>query len=253
MQFASNQVFLGDCHDVLHDWHDHVVDLVYLDPPFNTGRSHSAENGTYKDTWPDLSAYLAFMHVRLQTICRVLKPNGSILLHCDWRTSHHLRIMLDGLLGEENFVNHLIWSYGLGGSSPHRFARKHDDILFYSKSDAYYFEPPMVQATSNRMKGQLKKATDIIEIPALNNMAHERRGYPTQKPVALLELLIKACCPPNSVVLDPMCGSGTALIAAKNLNRKYIGIDINPQAIELVSDRLRDHAKTKSSLLASIA
>ena len=139
MQFTTNQVFLGDCHDVLYDWHDHVVDLVYLDPPFNTGRSHTAGNGSYKDTWPDLSAYLAFMHVRLQAIHRVLKPNGSILLHCDWRTSHHLRTMLDGFFGEENFVNHLIWSYGLGGSSPRRFARKHDDILFYSKNDEYYF------------------------------------------------------------------------------------------------------------------
>lgn len=250
MQFTTNQVVLGDCYDVLNKWHDNVVDLVYLDPPFNTGRSHSADNGAYKDTWQDLSAYLAFMHVRLQAICRVLKPNGSILLHCDWRTSHHLRLMLDEILGEENFVNHLIWCYGLGGSSPRRFARKHDDILFYSKSDEYYFEPPLVKATSNRMKGQLKKATDIIEIPALNNMAHERLGYPTQKPVALLELLIKACSPSDAIVLDPMCGSGTTLAAAKNLGRQYVGIDANPQAIELVNNRLENYAKSKSYALA---
>ena len=250
MQFTTDQVILGDCHSVLHDWHDHVVDLVYLDPPFNTGRSHTANNGAYKDTWPNLGAYLAFMHLRLQDICRVLKPNGTILLHCDWRTSHHLRLMLDSFFGEENFVNHLIWSYGLGGSSPRRFARKHDDILFYSKSDAYFFKPPMVPATSNRMKGQLKKATDIIEIPALNNMAHERLGYPTQKPVALLELLIKACSPSDAIVLDPMCGSGTTLVAAKNLGRQFVGIDANPEAVELVNDRLEDYAKSKSYSLA---
>ena len=253
MQFASNQVYLGDCLDVLHDWHDNVVDLAYLDPPFNTGRSHCAVNGAYKDTWPDLNAYLAFMHVRLKAICRVLKPSGSILLHCDWRTSHYLRVMLDGLLGEENFVNHLIWSYGLGGSSPRRFARKHDDILFYAKSETYYFEPPMVPATSNRMKGQLKKATDIIEIPALNNMAHERRGYPTQKPVALLEMLINACCPANAIVLDPMCGSGTTLIATQNIKRRFVGIDINPDAIDLVNSRLQEQCQLTSPQLVACA
>ena len=182
MHAAPDQVILGDCLDVLAPWPSEVVDCAYIDPPFNTGRTHTASNGTYRDTFDSIDHYLAFLRPRLTAVQQVLKPSGSILLHCDWRTSHHLRLMLDELFGPDNFVNHLIWTYGLGGSSPRRFARKHDDILFYAKSDNYYFKPPMVPATSNRMKGQLKKASDVIDIPAINNMGHERTGYPTQKP-----------------------------------------------------------------------
>src|SRR5688572_11608391 len=171
-----------------------------------------AENGSYADCWPGLREYLDYMRPRVQCICDALKPNGSILLHCDWRTCHHFRVMLDDLLGPERFVNHLIWRYGLGGSSPRRFARKHDDILFYARSDDYFFDPPRVPATSNRMKGMTKKASDVIDIPSINNMALERAGYPTQKPLALLELLIGACCPPDGSVLDPFCGSGTTIL-----------------------------------------
>ncbi len=238
MPTALDQVILGDCLHVLADSPGEVVDLAYIDPPFNTGRTLRASNGAYHDTWTNLDDYLNFLGPRLNVVQRVLKPNGSILVHCDWRTCHHLRLMLDDLFGSANFVNHLIWSYGLGGSSPRRFARKHDDILFYAKSDGYYFQPPMVAAASNRMKGQLKKAADVIEIPAINNMAHERVGYPTQKPLALLKLLVQACCPPGGVVLDPMCGSGTTLVAATQTGRHYLGIDTNPAAVQTCDRRL---------------
>jgi DNA modification methylase len=159
--------------------------------------------------------------------------------------------MLDDLFGADftsrtpsggGFVNHLIWVYGLGGSSRRRFARKHDDILFYAKSAEYYFDPPLVPATSNRMKGQMKKATDVIEIPSINNMAAERVGYPTQKPLALLELLIGACCPEDGLVLDPFCGSGTALVAARRLNRRALGIDISADAVTIARSRLEERA-----------
>lgn len=237
MTLSLNQIVLGDCLPVLKTMPANRIDLVYLDPPFNTGKIHAATNGHYRDCWPDLRTYLDFMRPRIVQMRRVLKPSGSILLHCDWRTCHHFRLMLDELLGPENFVNHLIWSYGLGGSSPRRFARKHDDILFYSRSDRYYFDPPRVPATSQRMKGQLKKATDVLEIPAINNMAHERAGYPTQKPLALLEVLVNACCPPGGVVLDPFCGSGTTLVAAVQSGRKFIGIDSNPAAVKIARQR----------------
>ena len=233
-----DQVILGDCLDVLAEWPGAVVDLAYVDPPFNTGRTHTASNGAYRDTFGGTDDYLAFLRPRLTVVREMLKPSGSILLHCDWRTCHHLRLMLDDLFGPDNFVNHLIWAYGLGGSSPRRFARKHDDILFYAKSEDYYFRPPMVPATSNRMKGQLKKASDVIDIPAINNMAHERVGYPTQKPLALLKLLVQACCPPGGVVLDPMCGSGTTLVAASKTARCFIGIDVNPEAVKTCDRRL---------------
>ena len=253
MPTALDQVILGDCLDVLADSPGAVVDLAYVDPPFNTGRTLAASNGAYRDTWPNLDDYLNFLGPRLTAVRRVLKPTGSILVHCDWRTCHHLRLMLDNLFGSANFVNHLIWSYGLGGSSPRRFARKHDDILFYAKSDGYYFRPPMVPATSNRMKGQLKKAADVIEIPAINNMAHERVGYPTQKPLALLKLLVDACCPPGGVVLDPMCGSGTTLVAAAKTARCFIGIDVNPDAVKICDQRLHCASARGYASAASMA
>lgn len=215
------------------------VDLVYADPPFNTGETQTGRTGAYPDRWPTPQAWVAWLRARLEPTLDLLKPTGSILLHIDWRTSHLARLLLDELLGEDRFVNHLIWAYGLGGSSPRRFARKHDDILFYAKDpERYWFQAPMVPSTSNRMAGAPKKATDVLDIPAINNMARERLGYPTQKPLALLELLVGACCPPGGLVVDPCCGSGTTLVAASKIGRASIGADVNPQAVELTRNRL---------------
>lgn len=230
------------------------VDLLYADPPFNTGKRRDsppagaalgrAAGATYDDAWPTIPDWLAWLRERLQATLPALKPSASILLHIDWRTCHHARLLLDELLGPDRFVNHLIWQYGLGGSSPRRFARKHDDILFYCLDpDRYWFQPPRVPATSNRMRGQLKKAGDILDIPALNNMAAERTGYPTQKPLALLDLLIRACCPREGLVIDPCCGSGTTLVAAVRAGRRAAGADSNPQAVAIVRDRLAEAAR----------
>jgi DNA modification methylase len=223
----------------------HSIDLLYADPPFNTGMVQSDRSGRFEDSWPTPAAYIGWLRERLAATLPALKPTATILLHVDFRVCHHARFLLDGLLGEDRFVNHLIWSYGLGGSSPRRFARKHDDILFYClEPDRYYFDPPMIPATSARMAGQLKKSTDVIsipdvlEVPSINNMAKERAGYPTQKPLALLELLVRACCPPGGVVLDPCCGSGTTLVAAAKLGRGAVGFDINPEAVALARGRL---------------
>lgn len=232
-----DQVLGGDCLDVLCGFPAEAIDLAYLDPPFNTGRTLRTNHVKYADSWPDIHAYLSFMRPRIEAIARALKPRGSILLHCDWRTCHHFRLMLEELMGPEHFVNHLIWRYGLGGSSSRRFARKHDDILFYAKGGNYYFEPPMVPATSHRMKGMRKKASDVIDVPAINNMAMERVGYPTQKPLALLQMLIEACCPVEGIVLDPFCGSGTTLLAARQAGRHFIGIDSNPDAVRIAQSR----------------
>lgn len=229
----------GDWLDAVRDLTPASVDLVYADPPFNTGTVRSAPAGSYKDSWTNIDAYLGWLGERLSATIPAIKPTGSILLHLDQRASHHARLLLDELLGPDRFVNHLIWRYGLGGSSGRRFARKHDDILFYCIDPArYWFEPPLVPATSRRMAGQMKKATDVLDIPAINNMADERTGYPTQKPLALLELLVGACCPPGGVVLDPCCGSGTTLVAAHTLGRSAIGADTNPDAIRITRERL---------------
>ncbi len=257
-------VHLADWLELAHTLDAASVDLLYADPPFNTGKtqqgiervstkeprpsgSGSESNPSpaagarlaYADTFASTAAWLAWLRERLEATLPALKPTASILLHVDWRTSHHARLLLDELLGPDHFVNHLIWTYGLGGSSPRRFARKHDDILFYAVDpERYHFEPPMVPATSNRMKGRLKKATDVLDIPAINNMAHERTGYPTQKPLALLRLLVTACCPPGGLVLDPCCGSGTTLEAAAASGRRPLGCDINPHAVAIARRRL---------------
>lgn len=225
------------------------IDLLYTDPPFNTGSSKTARNGSYDDWFPSTAAYIAWLRKRLVATLPLLKPTGSVLLHVDWRTSHRVRVLLDELLGEDRFVNHLVWWYGLGGSSARRFARKHDDILWYCVDpERYWFEAPMVPATSRRMAGRMKKATDVLAVPAINNMSKERTGYPTQKPLALLELLVKACCPPGGVVFDPCCGSGTALVAAARTGRRGIGCDMNPAAVEIARGRVRE-AQRESAVI----
>lgn len=226
------------------------IDLLYTDPPFNTGKpkrtppNAAAVKGrtakaSYADTFGTPRAFTTWLRDRLEATLPALKPTANILIHTDWRTTHHVRLMLDQLLGEDRFVNHLIWSYGLGGSSPRRFARKHDDILYYCLDPRrYYFNPPRIPATSRRLQGQSKKATDVLDIPSLNNMAAERTGYPTQKPLALLELLVCACSPPGGTVLDPTCGSGTTLVAAARTGRSAIGFDSSKAAVATARRRL---------------
>lgn len=215
------------------------VDLLYVDPPFNTGRTQSDRAGAFPDSWPTIDAYIAWLEARLSATLPALKRSACILLHVDWRTSHHARLLLDRLLTPDNFVNHIVWSYGLGGSSPRRFARKHDDILFYCADPRrYYFDPPRIPATSRRMMGRTKKATDVLDIPSINNMAAERAGYPTQKPLALLDVLVRACSPPGGLVIDPCCGSGSTLVAAAASGRAAAGCDISPRAISVARSRL---------------
>lgn len=224
------------------------IDMLYVDPPFNTGATKrgtaraasSRRPAAYADRWTSMDAYIAWLRECITPTLALLRPSASVLIHCDWRASHHVRLLLDECLGPTNFVNHLIWSYGLGGSSPRMFARKHDDILLYAVRDRErYFHPPRVPATSRRMAGQTKKATDVLAIASLNNMSSERTGYPTQKPLALLELLIHACCPPGGVVLDPCCGSGTTAVAAVRLGRRTIAGDRSAAAIRMTRLRLR--------------
>jgi len=248
---CSVRLFTGDWLGLCSRLPRASVDLLYVDPPFNTGKVQRSPVGggamrrrtgdAYADGWPDTQSYVAWVRERVEATLPALRGSASILLHCDWRASHRLRVMLDEVLGEDRFVNHLVWSYGLGGSSPRTFARKHDDILFYCvEPGAYYFEAPRVPATSMRLAGKMKKATDVIEIPSLNNMARERTGYPTQKPLALLDMLVRACCPAGGVVLDPCCGSGTTAVAAALAGRGAIAGDRSAEATALARRRLEE-------------
>jgi site-specific DNA-methyltransferase (adenine-specific) len=235
----SAELHCGDCLDVLPAQGWRGADLVYLDPPFNTGRILTGRGGlSFSDRFAGTDGFIAFLRPRLAACIDALVPDGAILVHVDWRTSHRVRMLLDELLGEDAFVNHIVWHYGLGRSSPRSFARKHDDILFYAKGRNYHFTPPMVPARSKRLAGRMKKATDVLDIPAINNMALERTGWPTQKPLALLSTLVEACCPPGGMVMDPMCGSGTALVAAVRSGRSARGVDADPKALRIASWRL---------------
>ena len=240
---ASSRVIEGDCLEVLAGLPEGQVDLVYADPPFATGsirRGRRSGEGSlgYEDRWGSMEAYLDFLEPRLRAMHRVLAPDGAILVHVDWRTSHRVRCLLDDVFGPERFVNHLVWHYGLGGSAADRFARKHDDIYYYARGSTRWFDPPMVPATSRRLQGRMKKASDVLDVPSINNMATERTGWPDQKPLALLDLLVRACCPPEGRVLDPFCGSGTTLEAALRSGRHAVGVDRHPDAVAIARGRI---------------
>jgi len=297
----TNVLYYGDNLEILRKYiPDNSIDLIYLDPPFNSKRDYNIlfrENGgieseaqikAFTDTWHwtqsaentyhdivtngplkvgrligalhdaigqnDIMAYLVMMTTRLIELHRVLKPTGSLYLHCDPTASHYLKLVLDQVFGVANFQNEIIWYYKTGGASAKRFARKHDTIFFYTKSGKYPFKPQKEKSymmheygfkKSNFQKDELGQYSwvytkDVLEIPAVGSATKERLGYPTQKPLALLERIIKASSNEGDVVLDPFCGCGTALVAAQKLNRRWIGIDITHLAITLMRNRLRD-------------
>jgi site-specific DNA-methyltransferase (adenine-specific) len=198
---------------------------------------------------------------RLLELRRVLRETGSIYLHCDTKSSHYLKLVLDHIFGEKNFRNEIIWTYKGGGRSRKFFARKHDTIFFYSKSGNWTFNyrDILVDRTNRTyftdeegkkywlkygkryyLKDEGKVPEDCwTDIDPLHGPYNERLGYPTQKPLALLERIIRASSNEGDIVLDPFCGCGTTLAAAQSLDRRWIGIYISPQAIEITSRRLR--------------
>lgn len=229
--------------------------LVYIDPPFAAERDFFArlpdgsETLAYRDKWDSLGAYLAFMEAVLAALRDALSDEGSLLLHCDHRAAPYLAVLCDRLFGmgdrgskkaAAGFRNELIWSYGLGGSSPRCYPKKHDTILWYSRGADWFFEPPRVPATSQRMRGQTKKAPDVLNVPTLNNMAKERCGYPTQKPLALLDLLVRAHAPEGALVADVFSGSGTTSVAAARQGRRAFAADIGADAVAATATRLRE-------------
>jgi len=265
-----------------------VVDLIYLDPPFNKKKQFQApigseaEGASFKDWWvmddvkfedmellerkhPRLTTliraagsvgdqsntpYLLYMAPRLIEMRRILKDTGSVYLHCDPTMCHSLKLLMDGVFGHQNFQNEIIWYYSGGGASKRRWARKHDVVLFYTKSNKYIFSADAVRVPYKWDKGQLradgtardyskgKLADDVYEHHSLMPWAKERVGYPTQKPLALLERLIQASSNPEDLVLDPFCGCATTCVAAEKLGRQWIGIDVSPKAAELVMTRM---------------
>ena len=233
------------------------IDLIYIDPPFATGADFSIEakvgesgeklpkeqtvieEKAYRDTWRrSMDSYITMMYERLEIMRELLSENGSIYVHCDWRINSQIRLVLDDIFGSENFLNEIIWFYGLGGSTKRLYSRKHDIILFYSKGAGYTFHKPLVPATSQLMKGKMKGAPDVWDIPSINNMAKERTDYPTQKPIELLERIIEASSNEGSLVADFFCGSGTTAYVAEKLGRRWIACDLGRWGVHTTRKRM---------------
>ncbi len=278
-------VFHGDCLILLAQVPSESIDLVYLDPPFFTNRSHSAttrdrsQTFSFADSWQNLTEYAEFMRSRLLEIHRVLKPTGSIFLHCDKSANFLLRVLLDQIFSPEQFRSEIIWFYKRWSNSTKGLLPTHQTIFFYSKTEHFKFKPQfraysettnvdqILQRRSRDEYGissyakdadgtiiyeQQKQGvplSDVWEIPFLNPKAKERTGYPTQKPILLLEQIIELVTDIGDTVLDPFCGSGTTLVAARLLGREAVGIDESGEAIALTKKRLENPEKTESALL----
>src|SRR3569832_232440 len=311
----TNKRIYGDNLTVMREsMADESVDLIYLDPPFNTNASYgvlfrepsgersAAQIEAFDDTWHwndaaerafdeiinsphsdaaimlramrsalgenDMMAYLANMGVRLIELHRVLKGTGSIYLHCDPTASHYLKIIMDSIFGPKQMLNEIIWCYKRYTAKSNRFQRLHDTILYYAKGSTHAFNEARREYGVNsgkadshykqdedgywfrwqKLKGQEPykiylaegvRLGDWWEIPPINASAKERLGYPTQKPLALLERIITTSSNEGDIVLDPFCGCGTTVHAAQKLGREWLGIDVTHLAIGLVERRLR--------------
>ena len=247
------------------------VDLAYLDPPFGAGvqwpRRVEVQTGggaqpleviAYDDPASGLAEWLQHLDDVLDRVHRLLSPRGSVYLHLDFRRAPHARLLLDERFGPGCLRNEIVWAYGLGGSSADRFGRKHDVIQFYAKDPKQvYFRAPLQRATSVRLRGQAKRATDVWQTasagPAaeiedawpdelvdltLSNSDGQRTGYPTQKPLALLARMVHASLPPGGLALDPMAGSGTLAIAAVLAGGAAICADRSLVALDAARGRL---------------
>jgi DNA modification methylase len=256
---GRHRVILGDCLAVMRALSPALFDVLYLDPPFFTGKarhtSHDAPDAhpSYADTWPEgLQGYLAWLEARLAEMHRLLKPEGVLLVHLDWHAVHYAKVILDRLFGYDRFQNEFIWYYSGGGASRRRFARKHDTILFYTKGDRWKFYADRVREPYKWTDGQRradgsardysrgKLPDDVWEHHALLPWADEALGYPTQKPVALLERLLRPLTDPGDVVGDFFSGSGTTAVAAQRLGCRWLTVDESRPAVCVTAERLAE-------------
>jgi DNA modification methylase len=269
----ENKLIWGDNLAVMRSLPDQSIDLIYIDPPFFSGKDYNKIFGdddevrTFSDIWDGgLPTYLAWLNARLWEMKRLLKPTGSIYVHLDWHVSHYAKCEMDKIFGNggkdgngPGFKANIIWSYSWGVRTENRWNRKHDDILFYTKEKNFTFnanevleDRKLVESSKKRLeyrgalikdhnkRGDSEKAlpTDVWHIATINGMAAERIGYPTQKPEALIEKIILASTNPGDVVADFFSGGGTTAAVAEKLNRRWIGCDISRIAVSVARDRI---------------
>ena len=267
----KNTLYLGDNLAILQSIPTESIDLIYIDPPFNTGREQQRSKETtkrndqgdrvgfkgqryetikskvlsYDDQFVD---YWAFLEPRLEQAFRVLKDTGTLYLHLDYREAHYAKVLLDALFGPECFLNEIIWAYDYGGKSKSRWPAKHDTILVYVKDPKKYFfnseevdrEPYMAPGLVTPEKVALGKLpTDVWWHTIVSPTGKEKTGYPTQKPIGILRRIIQASSKEGDVVLDFFAGSGTTGVVANELKRTFILVDQNPEAIEVITSRLQ--------------
>jgi DNA modification methylase len=264
-----NRLVCGDALDVLRALPDAHIDLIYVDPPFATGRQMRGAGGSYDDRTPGgLDVYLAWLESILGETRRVLAPKGSLFVHLDFRAVHHARVALDRIYGADRLVNEIVWCYSVGGKSPRSFGRKHDTILWFARDAQHHFFPDAVrvprragshmkverdedgrevQVKRDRKTGKLYRypvhAGKVPEdwwtdIETLNRGDRERTGWPTQKPEALLARIIAAACPEGGLVADFFSGSGTTAAVAQRLGRRFLAVDAAAEACAIAAKRL---------------
>lgn len=279
-----NVVNQGDCLQLMKEISDESINMIYCDPPFFTQKKQILSNKNnityeFEDSWETIAHYKTFLNIRLDEMKRILRSDGTIFVHCDRNASHHIRVILDDVFGVENFQSEIIWRYKRWSNSKKGLLNNHQNIYMYSKTPNYKFNQLLEdyspttnidQIMQERVRAENNKTTyklddngepvlaapkkgvplsDVWDIPFLNPKAKERVGYPTQKPLTLLERIIKISTDPDDIVLDPFCGSGTTLVASSLLKRNYIGFDISKEAVKLSEDRLDNPIKTESILL----
>lgn len=266
----NNTLYFGDNLGILKTLETESVQLIYIDPPFNTGRTQTRGTTTttrnedsnrvgfkgqrydivketvlsYDDEFED---FWSFLEPRLEEAWRLLNETGTLYLHLDYREAHYAKVLLDALFGRECFLNEIIWAYDYGGKSKNKWPSKHDTILVYVKNPAKYFfnstevdrEPYMAPGLVTPEKVELGKLpTDVWWHTIVSPTGKEKTGYPTQKPKGILRRVIQASSQPGDLVLDFFAGSGTTGAVAAELGRKFILIDQNPESIEVITSRL---------------
>ena len=265
---ASPLIFHGDSLDLARSWPAATIDLVYIDPPFGTGKVQRGRRGAYADDGDDPAAHVAWLAPWLAATRDALAPTGSLFVHLDWRAVHHVKVHLDALFGRTCFAGEIVWCYAVGGKSRRGFGRKHDTILWYGRTPRWVFYPDQVRvprrggshmrvvrdAAGRAVQEKTDRRTGKVyrypvadgkvpedwwaDIETLNHSDAERTGWPSQKPERLLERIIGAVTRPGDLVADWFGGSGTTAAVARRLGRRCVIADASPDAIAIIRKRL---------------
>jgi len=265
---GANRLFFGDNLHIMRQMPSNSIDLIYIDPPFFSGKFYNVIFGdnnevrSFSDIWEDgMPGYLIWLNARLFEMKRILKKTGSIYVHLDWHASHYVKVEMDKIFGSDNFRNEIVWHYTSGGLGKNSFGKKHDIILFYTKTGNYFFKQQKYKRFVDKSKGYDTRIEYLkdeesgreyrinimhdtwTDIGIISPNGFERIGYPTQKPEALLERIIKASTAEGDVVADFFGGGGTTAAVAQKLNRRWITSDQSRIAVSIISDRLSKNAE----------